>query len=101
MEPHLPPRTRVLQRLRRVALLACLGGIGIVAAAATGNAQPAGRVHGAVVDEQNEAPVDRALIVLLPLDGNGSSLELETGSDGRFALSDVTPGLYAVTAARG
>ena len=101
MEPHPPPRTRVLQRLRRVALRACLSGIGIVAAAGTGNAQPAGTVRGAVIDQESEAPVDRALIVLLPLDGNGSALELETGSDGRFALSDVTPGLYAVTAARG
>ena len=89
-----------LRRLRRGAGVACLTGIGIVAAS-TGSAQPAGMVRGAVVDEQSQAAVAGALIVLLPLDGDGPSLEFETGSDGGFDRSDVAPGLYAVTAARG
>ena len=74
------------------------GGDGWAAAA---GAPSAGAVRGAVVDESGQAAVAGALIVLLPLHGDGPSLELKTGSDGRFARSDVTPGLYAVTAALG
>ena len=81
--------------------MACAVAVGLAAAAGAGNAQPAGTVRGAVVDEENRTAVAGALIVLLPLDGDGPSMEFETGSDGRFARPDVTPGLYAVTAARG
>lgn len=75
--------------------------VGLVGAAGAGNAQPAGAVRGAVVDEESRTAVADALIVLLPLEGDGPSIEFETGSDGTFARSDVTPGLYAVTAALG
>ena len=81
--------------------MTCAAVLGIAAAAGEVSAQPAGVVRGAVVDEDSDLPVDRALIVLLPLDGDGPSLEFETGSDGRFTRLDVAPGLYAATAARG
>ncbi|MYH31072.1 MAG: tetratricopeptide repeat protein [Acidobacteria bacterium] len=97
-------RTRALLRLRRwrrSVLVACLAALGITGAAGMASGQTAGTVRGAVVDERSRAAVAGALIVLLPLDGDGPSLEFETGSDGRFARSDVAPGLYAVTAALG
>lgn len=90
-----------LQRLRRAASAAVLAGIGVVLAADAAGAQPAGGVRGAVVDEQGRTAVAGALIVLLPLDGDGPSLEFESAPDGRFDRSDVAPGLYAVTAALG
>ena len=101
MRPRVAPRSRTLRRLRRVVRVAWLGALGIAVAAGTASGQPAGAVRGAVVDEQGQAAVAGALIVLLPLDGGGPSLEFETGSDGRFARSDVAPGLYAATAALG
>ena len=91
----------VPQRWRRIAPVACLAALGIAGEAGMASGQPAGAVRGAVVDERSRAAVAGALIVLLPLDGDGPSLEFETGSDGRFARSDVAPGLYAVTAALG
>ena len=94
-------RPRTLPRLRRVAWVACFAAIGIAGAVGTASAQPAGAVRGTVIDEQGQAAVAGALIVLLPLDGDRPSLEFETGSDGRFARSDVPPGLYAATAALG
>ncbi len=94
-------RPRTLHRLRRVARVACFAAIGIAGAVGTASAQPAGAVRGTVIDEQGQAAVAGALIVLLPLDGDRPSLEFETGSDGRFERSDVPPGLYAATAALG
>ena len=94
-------RRHTMRRVRRVLCVTCAAVIGIAAAAGVDAAQPAGAVRGAVVDEENEAAVGGALIVLLPLDGDGPAVEFETGPDGRFARSDVTPGLYAVTAAGG
>ncbi len=88
-------------RWRRIVPVACLAAFGIAGAAGMASAQPAGAVRGAVVEERSQAAVAGALIVLLPLDGDGLSLEFETGSDGRFMRSDVAPGLYAATAALG
>ncbi len=85
----------------RALCLACAVAVGGAGAAGALHAQAAGVVRGAVVDEEGQAAVPGALIVLLPLDGDGPSLEFETGPDGRFARADVAPGLYAVTAARG
>ena len=101
MRPRVALCPRILNRLRRTAAMTCLAAISIAAAVGVGHAQPAGTVRGAVEDDEDRAAVAGALIVLLPLDGNGPSLEFETGSDGRFARSDVPPGLYAVTAALG
>ena len=78
----------------------CAAAVGFVSVPGASHAQPAGTVRGAVVEEESRTGVAGALIVLLPLD-DGASLEFETGSDGRFARSDVAPGLYAVTAALG
>ena len=78
----------------------CAAAIGFVSVPRASHAQPTGAVRGAVVEEESRTGVAGALIVLLPLD-DGASLEIETGSDGRFARSDVAPGLYAVTAALG
>lgn len=108
MGPHAAPRPRARRRPWRGAWAACLaigisGAAGVAAAqpAGAGVAQPAGTVRGAVVDEERQAAAGGALVVLLPLGGDGPSLEFEAGPDGRFARSDVAPGLYAVTAARG
>ncbi len=100
MRPPGAPRPRTRRPLPRGAFPACLAVAGILGAGVAG-AQTGGAVRGAVVDEESRAAVAGALIVLLPLDGDGPSIEFETGSDGRFARSDVTPGLYAVTAALG
>ena len=91
----------VLHRLRRSVFVACLAALGVAGGAGPASGQPAGTVRGAVVDEQSRAAVAGALIVLLPLGGDGPSLEFEAASDGRFVRSDVAPGLYAVTAALG
>ena len=105
---HAAPRPRARRRPGRGAWAACLaigisGAAGVAAAqpSGAGVAQPSGTVRGAVVDEERQAAADGALVVLLPLGGDGPSLEFEAGPDGRFARSDVAPGLYAVTAARG
>lgn len=97
---HGAPRPTAARRVR-AALLAGLAGLAGAAAADAGGGQAAGTVRGAVVDEESGAAVAGALIVLLPLDGGGPSLEFETGPDGRFDRPDVAPGLYAVTAALG
>ena len=94
-------RLHTAHRARRVLCIACAAASTIVGTAGAVNAQPAGLVRGAVVAEESRAAVPGALIVLLPLGGDGPSLEFETGSDGRFARADVAPGLYAVTAALG
>lgn len=94
-------RPRILHRLRRAAALTGLAAIVVAGAAGAGSAQTNGAIRGSVVDEESQAAVAGALIVLLPLDGDRPSTEFETGSDGRFARSDVAPGLYAVTAALG
>ena len=94
-------RLHTVRHVRRVLCIACAAAIGIVGTAGAVNAQPAGIVRGVVADEASRTVVSGALIVLLPLDGDGPSLEFETGADGRFARADVAPGLYAVTAARG
>ena len=86
---------------RSVLSLTCAAALGLAGAAGASGAQPAGAVRGAVVDEESRTGVAGALIVLLPLDDDGASMEFETGSDGRFARPDVAPGLYAATAARG
>ena len=97
---HGAPRSHAARA--RAAFLAGLAGLaGGTAAADAAIAQTAGTVRGAVVDEESGAAAAGALILLLPLDGGGSSLEFETGSDGRFDRPDVAPGLYAVTAALG
>lgn len=84
-------------------VLAVLSG-GAAPAEAAG-AQPdrgaGGAVRGTVHDEDGQVPAAAALVVLLPLHGDGPALELATGSDGRFARADVMPGLYAATAALG
>lgn len=101
MRPCLAPGPRALPRLRRVASLACLAGIAFAGTATAGTAQPAGTVRGSVVDDGSRTAVAGALIVLLPLEGDAPSIELETGPDGRFGRADVAPGLYAATAALG
>lgn len=68
--------------------------------AGTGAGQSGGAVGGSVADVEGAA-VPGALVILLPLDGNGVSVELETGTDGRFDHSDVAPGFYTATAAQG
>lgn len=100
MIPRVAGRLYTVHRVRRAVCMACAVAVGTAAAAGAVNAQPAGVVRGAVVDEEGQAAVPGALIVLLPLAGDGPSLEFETGSDGRFTRLDVAPGLYAVTAAR-
>lgn len=92
---------RTLPRPRRLATLACLAGIAALGTASAGNAQPAGVVRGTVVVDGGQTSVAGALIVLLPLHGDGPSIELQTAADGSFDRSDVTPGLYAATAALG
>ncbi len=62
--------------------------------------QSGGAVGGSVADAEGAA-VPGALVILLPLEGNGVSVELETGVDGRFDRTDVPPGFYTVTAAQG
>ena len=81
--------------------MACAVTLGIAGTAGAAGAQSAGVVRGAVVEEGGGQAAGGALIVLLPLDGDGPSIEFETAADGRFARADVPPGLYAVTAARG
>ncbi len=101
MTPRGAGRLHPAHRARRAGWMACAAAIGIVGSIGMAYAQPAGIVRGAVVDEEGQVGVSSALIVLLPLDGDGASLEFETGPDGRFARHDVAPGLYAATAARG
>lgn len=99
MRPRVAGRPHTVHRVRRALCAACAVAVGTAAAAGAVHAQSAGVVRGAVVDEEGQAAVPGALIVLLPLDGDGAAIEFETESDGRFARSDVAPGLYAVTAA--
>ncbi len=94
-------RPRLLHRVRCVLSVTCLAVAGLVLAPGAGAGQPAGTLRGAVLDEESRTAVAGALIVLLPLDDDRASTEFETGSDGRFARSEVAPGLYAVTAALG
>jgi len=101
MRPRVAGRLSTVHRVRRALCTACAVAVGTAAAAGTVHAQSAGVVRGAVEDEEGQAAVPGALIVLLPLDDDGVSIEFETESDGRFARSDVAPGLYAVTAAHG
>ena len=67
---------------------------------ATVAGQSGGAVGGSVADVEGSA-VSGALVVLLPFDGNGVSVELATGTDGRFGRTDVPPGFYTATAAQG
>ena len=59
-----------------------------------------GSLHGTVVDDTGRA-IALAQVVVRPFDGGGDGFDLETGGDGTYGLSDLSGGLYTVTAGTG
>ncbi len=93
MLPASPVRSRTPSSGACCALaLACLLG-------AAGAAQEAGTVRGRVLD-QDGRPVAGAQVVVRRFGGGGDDRTLETTADGAYARSDVTAGLYTVTAGK-
>jgi hypothetical protein len=60
--------------------------LGIAAIAHAG--QPSGRIEGVVMDQQTRRPIAQAIITV-----SGATASGTTGGDGRFALTEVAPGV--------
>lgn len=61
-------------------------------------AQPSGAVRGVVIDELGR-PIGEATVVVNSF-SEAKTEETRTTSDGHFAYSGITPGLYTITAAK-
>jgi hypothetical protein len=62
--------------------------------------QKPGRIEGAVVSTADGSPLRRARVVLQSLEAGGSSVAVEVDEKGAFAIPDVTPGEYRISARR-
>jgi outer membrane receptor for ferrienterochelin and colicin len=82
---------------RAVARIALAAGIAITAAgrAAPGQAVPSPALAGTITDADAGTPL-ADVTVLVP----GTLLRAQTGSDGRYRIADVSPGVYSVQALR-
>ena len=61
-------------------------------------AQPSGAIRGVIIDELGR-PIGEATVVVSGL-SEANTEETQTTSDGQYAYSGITPGLYTITAAK-
>ena len=61
-------------------------------------AQPSGAIRGVIIDELGR-PIGEATVVVSSL-SEANTEETQTTSDGQYAYSGITPGLYTITAAK-
>jgi hypothetical protein len=57
-------------------------------------------VEGTVVNDRTGLPLNRAHVVLRPAQAGASAIGIDTDDKGMFAISDVDPGRYSLSAAR-
>lgn len=58
----------------------------------------AGRMEGLVLDSATNQPIPGARVFAFRMDGEGSVLEADTDTEGRFAVEDLEPGTWVATA---
>jgi hypothetical protein len=59
-----------------------------------------GSIEGTVVSDRNGLPLKRAHVALRPAKAGANSISVETDDRGAFAIRDVEPGRYSLSAAR-
>jgi hypothetical protein len=63
-------------------------------------ANQSGRISGKVVDALSGAPLTRCSVEIAPTVNGGTSLSVETGSDGLFAFDGLSQGKYGLSASK-
>ncbi len=64
-------------------------------------AQPAGTVAGRVLSSVNNSPLAGATVLLrISTDGPAKSYSADSGSDGRFLITGIPPGVYELAASK-
>jgi hypothetical protein len=82
-------------RARVVALFLCLALLGTFAAPVAAQTVSAATINGLVIDQKSALPVSGATVRLTQ--GGTTTETATTGSDGRYTITGITPGIYSIT----